>query len=193
MKPMRRNRKGFTLAELLIVVAIIGVLVAISIPIFNKQLRKARLATNQANARAAEAAAVNKYFEIGAKSPFNGQHSLYNNDPIYNTIYMTMVYDNSKGIITEYGGLGGPVSDGSYNNHDFLKSDISSWDVDSMSGFRYVGHGQEYFKPEVWDKKYVKLGDFVAKTWLIVMDAKSGQIICFTPDSVVQYPVWEAK
>lgn len=52
------NKKGFTLAELLIVVAIIGVLVAISIPIFTAQLAKARLATNQANARAAYAAAV---------------------------------------------------------------------------------------------------------------------------------------
>ena len=52
------NKKGFTLAELLIVVAIIGVLVAISIPIFTSQLKKARLATNQANARAAYAAVV---------------------------------------------------------------------------------------------------------------------------------------
>lgn len=34
MKKIRTNKKGFTLAELLIVVAIIGVLVAISIPIF---------------------------------------------------------------------------------------------------------------------------------------------------------------
>ncbi|WP_205508076.1 type IV pilin protein [Eubacterium pyruvativorans] len=32
------NKKGFTLAELLIVVAIIAVLVAISIPIFTSQL-----------------------------------------------------------------------------------------------------------------------------------------------------------
>ena len=58
LKRMRKNKKGFTLAELLIVVAIIGVLVAISIPIFTSQLRKARLATNQANARAGYAAAV---------------------------------------------------------------------------------------------------------------------------------------
>ncbi len=36
------NKKGFTLAELLIVVAIIAVLVAISIPIFSSQLRKSR-------------------------------------------------------------------------------------------------------------------------------------------------------
>lgn len=57
------NKKGFTLAELLIVVAIIGVLVAISIPIFTAQLRKARLATNQANARAAYAASVAKMLD----------------------------------------------------------------------------------------------------------------------------------
>ena len=54
----KNNKKGFTLAELLIVVAIIAVLVAISIPIFTAQLRKARLATNQANARAAYAEVV---------------------------------------------------------------------------------------------------------------------------------------
>lgn len=50
-----REKKGFTLAELLIVVAIIGVLVAISIPIFTAQLEKARDATDQANIRSAYA------------------------------------------------------------------------------------------------------------------------------------------
>lgn len=50
-----RNKKGFTLAELLIVVAIIGVLVAISIPIFTSQLEKAREATDLANLRSAYA------------------------------------------------------------------------------------------------------------------------------------------
>lgn len=55
-----KEEKGFTLAELLVVVAIIGVLVAVSIPIFTAQLEKARLATNQANARAAYAAVVSE-------------------------------------------------------------------------------------------------------------------------------------
>lgn len=45
----KRNNKGFTLAELLIVVAIIGVLVAIGIPIFTKQLEKSREAADMAN------------------------------------------------------------------------------------------------------------------------------------------------
>ncbi|MDY2854886.1 MAG: type II secretion system protein [Oliverpabstia sp.] len=48
---IKRSKKGFTLAELLIVVAIIGVLVAISIPIFSGQLEKAREATDAANIR----------------------------------------------------------------------------------------------------------------------------------------------
>ena len=53
---MRRSKKGFTLAELLIVVAIIAVLVAISIPIFTSQLKKARLAVDHSAIRDAYAA-----------------------------------------------------------------------------------------------------------------------------------------
>ncbi len=52
------NKKGFTLAELLIVVAIIAVLVAISIPIFSSQLEKSRDAVSVANLRAAYAEAA---------------------------------------------------------------------------------------------------------------------------------------
>lgn len=50
-----RNKKGFTLAELMVVVAIIGVLVAVSVPIFNSQLEKSREATDLANVRSAYA------------------------------------------------------------------------------------------------------------------------------------------
>ena len=57
----KMNKKGFTLAELLIVVAIIAVLVAISIPIFSAQLEKAREATDMANIRSAYAEVVAAY------------------------------------------------------------------------------------------------------------------------------------
>ena len=50
-----RNSRGFTLAELLITVAIIGVLVAISIPVFASQMEKSREATDLSNVRAAYA------------------------------------------------------------------------------------------------------------------------------------------
>ena len=56
-KKAKKNKKGFTLAELLIVVAIIAVLVAISIPIFTSQLEKSREAVDEANIRAAYAEA----------------------------------------------------------------------------------------------------------------------------------------
>lgn len=51
----KTNKKGFTLAELLIVVAIIAVLVAIAIPVFTSQLEKSREAVDAANIRAAYA------------------------------------------------------------------------------------------------------------------------------------------
>ena len=49
------NKKGFTLMEMLIVVAIIVILVAIAIPTMSNQLEKAREATDAANLRAAYA------------------------------------------------------------------------------------------------------------------------------------------
>ena len=57
----RRNNKGFTLIEMLIVVGIIAVLVAVSIPMVNSSLEKARIATDAANERAAKAAALTMY------------------------------------------------------------------------------------------------------------------------------------
>ncbi len=49
------NKKGFTLAELLIVIAIIAVLIAIAIPTFSGALRNAKLQTDHANIRSAYA------------------------------------------------------------------------------------------------------------------------------------------
>ncbi len=46
------NKKGFTLMEMLIVVAIIAVLVAIAIPVFNGALTKAKESADVANVRA---------------------------------------------------------------------------------------------------------------------------------------------
>lgn len=56
-----RNKKGFTLIEMLIVVAIIAILIAISIPMVGSALEKAREATDAANERAFKAALVSSY------------------------------------------------------------------------------------------------------------------------------------
>jgi prepilin-type N-terminal cleavage/methylation domain-containing protein len=62
------HKKGFTLAELLIVVAIIAVLVAVSIPIFTGRLEKARLAANEANIRSAKAAAIADWMDTAREN-----------------------------------------------------------------------------------------------------------------------------
>ena len=64
---MRKN-KGFTLAELLIVVAIIAVLVAISIPIFTTKLERSREATDLANLRGAYAEQVANLLDWDGKA-----------------------------------------------------------------------------------------------------------------------------
>ena len=56
-----QGNKGFTLMEMLIVIAIIAVLVAIAIPIFAQQLENSREATDAANIRSA-------YAEVAAKA-----------------------------------------------------------------------------------------------------------------------------
>ncbi len=50
-----RNKKGFTLIEMLVVIAIIAVLVAIVIPVVGNSTNKAACATNAANLRSVKA------------------------------------------------------------------------------------------------------------------------------------------
>ena len=104
-------------------------LVAISIPIFTSQLRKSRLATNQANARAAYAAAVAA--QLDAASP---------------TASATYTYTVSSAKIAS-GGTAATTN-----------ADITAWTVDTE-----IPTG-------------TKLGDSVAKTWIISFDSTGGSV-----------------
>lgn len=75
---------GFTLIEMLIVVAIIAILVAVSIPMVNSNLTKAKEATDEANLRAGKAAAIADYLM---------------NDTYLGTA-KTYYYDASDGTVT---------------------------------------------------------------------------------------------
>ena len=64
-----KNKKGFTLMEMLIVVAIIAVLVAIAIPVYNDRLHKVRVAADWANLRAYYAEIQLDYVTSGVYNP----------------------------------------------------------------------------------------------------------------------------
>lgn len=92
---MKKKIEGFTLAELLVVVAIIGILVAVSIPIFASQGEKTKAAADMANVRAAKAAAVAAYLTDG----LSGEQVYY-----YDAANGTVTTDSKEAAkITGYG------------------------------------------------------------------------------------------
>ena len=65
IKRVREEKGGFTLAELLIVVAIILVLVAVAVPVFTAQLDNANAAVVNADIRSAKAEAAADHMSKG--------------------------------------------------------------------------------------------------------------------------------
>lgn len=100
----QRNKKGFTLAELLIVVAIIAVLVAISIPIFTRQLEKSREGTDLANVRAAYAEVMVAAMEENKTITYSmDKATIYQGDDSYAAT--VQLVQESDGWITEASSL----------------------------------------------------------------------------------------
>jgi len=65
MQMFRRKDEGFTLVELMVVILIIGILVAIAIPVFNAARATAERRTCHANQRTIEGAAQQYVADIG--------------------------------------------------------------------------------------------------------------------------------
>ena len=171
---MKKNKKGFTLAELLIVVAIIAVLVAISIPIFTAQLKKARLATNKANARSALSAAMAEFIDAPEKDKANTPNGDYE--------HMYFRYDTATGKCT-YRGVDTTSPHGEPNYKSFANigykprnnglgiSDVSKWDENTTSQVK--GEKDEYGAVGV-------LTDRVYRYWDVAMqgDGTFLTIVC---------------
>lgn len=100
---MKISRKGFTLAELLIVVAIIAVLVAVAIPVFGSQLEKSREAADLANVRAA-------YAEVLTEANMG----IY--DKVVTVDLKQKQYDWQSADVITIGGISHSVKDGDTEN-----------------------------------------------------------------------------
>lgn len=122
---LRKNKKGFTLAELLVVVAIIAVLVAIAIPVFGSALSKSEHAVDVANVRAAYAEAV---IDAMSDNSYDGGTLSVDADPIEAAPVngSTVTFDTTSYKIT--------ITNGDYADSFGYDSEITFKNVGTTGG-----------------------------------------------------------
>lgn len=133
LKAKLRKNGGFTLIEMLIVVAIIAILIAISIPLVGSALERARVATDAANERAAKAEMTIVYLNsaTGAK-PGTGDVT-YTTGQIYVYDAATGKLKTDKTDVNAYGQCTNPDHKGMILSvtYDEAKSEVyMSWGED---------------------------------------------------------------
>ncbi len=127
MNKMKKNRKGFTLAELLAVVAIIAVLVAIAIPVFTSATNKAEEAVEVANARSV--------YGMGMVAVVDGSYSEKSISETYDgkTYTFTCTFDDNKDVATWKVAVNGGINS-AYGTENGLK-DFNQIEIDGKSDY----------------------------------------------------------
>ncbi len=100
IKRVREDRGGFTLAELLVVVAIVAILVAIAVPVFSGSMNEASTAVENANQRSVKSEASTMYLTAKTDTEYGALPKTFyvtQSGDVY-----TAVGDVPKGEYTSY-------------------------------------------------------------------------------------------
>ena len=104
------NKKGFTLVEMLVVIAIIAILVAVIVPTVTSSTKKAKAATDAANLRSAEATLTIKILsgEITDTSSLSADAAGIANAATSKTDggSFSATYSETTGVTVKYGSNG---------------------------------------------------------------------------------------
>ena len=119
LQKLRSNSKGFTLIELMIVIAIIGILAAIAIPNFIAYRNKAYCSRAESDANSITAA-IADYFSIPA----------HDSTPSLDDINITLSGNNTATIVGPISAIVVTVTDGSGNCPDNYQLMDEYWTSD---------------------------------------------------------------
>jgi len=120
----KTNKKGFTIVELVIVIAVIAILAAVLIPTFSGVIEAA-------NENAAMQAARNEYTEyLAAKT----EHVVRGGDYVITSGSYAFVVEDGSFVSTGYKGTSSASANVQAKNGDAAAATIATWDGTTLTG-----------------------------------------------------------